>query len=751
MNSNKQFISIGELCLNNVDSIISPIYGWLLSKNKTIENYYIFCPNSDPLGRLLHYMYYRDKGLEFAPTVKKNNIITYLDSFCIGVITSELNCCLSRKKDFNKKNVIDIILNYEPLSKRVKEQEEKYQYLCNMIKEINTYFQSVKDDIEKLHNEGKEISKNIESYTSILARLKSNILHEYTSESTEYVFKTLDERIRKLKSKKKEISRSYSKQKRQKIIQYNRRIEDLIFQIRDRKQIRFLEILSKANKSIREEYFNIINEIEILRNKKSEIPNSVHKIRQSSLFEIKKHITSLGLDISFFESNIPIEKVGRYLDTYLNTFLQTENPNDVLLKSLQHIISIIEDINKNIYAYPNEILLGPFMLLLNFKCNSINDTINYFEGINKINPQILFNEQFQDLKSKKNLFPQSNFEKFCFAYYINSMQQSPIPPIAFTRYVNYSYKGKDIKYPDCGETAVRNTLNLFLYNRQAQNYNFEILEKCKYNVKKEIIAYYKKYSCVEDTTRQESHNDWARIIENINTDLSNENQVLFIEPKISPIVEMKAGASNFARAFCALFNHDNLNDILHELNELQIIKIGIDYCQFDLSEDDKSENGNKLVFNFDLVKVEIICNYRHFRVYIKNKNHDELSLSRSLMELSNIYGTYNAILSTSIELKKYSINEFHISSFVKSLSDAYLLFFILSTRTDWVSDFVSIVWYIIKNDTLCKTNNANYIIENIILSIPKINNYQIERYEIAEYLKNNNNSFSKELVYQLLN
>ena len=148
-----------------------------------------------------------------------------------------------------------------------------------------------------------------------------------------------------------------------------------------------------------------------------------------------------------------------------------------------------------------------FHILLNILCwkLNINDDLNkYYEGIIFIFNKLKIKITFENIEYDNNKL-QDSFEYKMFLLTGESY-----------KIINY-YESKvinDIKYPDCGETTMRNFINLLCFN----GFTFDIKKLDNLKPINQLIIYYKIFNNFEKQLDDKYYinEDYKNIIKNYN-------------------------------------------------------------------------------------------------------------------------------------------------------------------------------------------------------------------------------------------
>ena len=138
-----------------------------------------------------------------------------------------------------------------------------------------------------------------------------------------------------------------------------------------------------------------------------------------------------------------------------------------------------------------------------------------------------------------------------FSNFVYQFYQLQLPELVTFSSSSHSSLPKDQKYPDCGETAIRNFFNIYLYDATSHRFNPEKLELLqgklhsgrRVNISPSLIKFYKKNTDPSLSFSQELRDEWSEHV------ISALPGVSYVQPSNSgrPTVEIENGLQNFIR------------------------------------------------------------------------------------------------------------------------------------------------------------------------------------------------------------
>ncbi|MFZ9596001.1 MAG: ankyrin repeat domain-containing protein [Bdellovibrionia bacterium] len=228
--------------------------------------------------------------------------------------------------------------------------------------------------------------------------------------------------------------------------------------------------------------------------------------------------------------------------------------------------------------YPPHFLEQSLLAFFWKKSQSKHDFLELFSGMHQQNPRILSDpsviqahsaRQIQFLASRyqpqdlnRNLLAQnsasrarelfSDPEKMAFFLMEDQMQDRKLPSlISYETARHPSLKG--LTYADCGESSLRNFLNLVFYAPETGRFDPAAIAQQKKNelsFHPNLLKFYRKYPLPALSKSQESRDEWSELVS------SSQPGVKYLKPFSTPQCEMDSGIDNMMRLLENLVFYD---------------------------------------------------------------------------------------------------------------------------------------------------------------------------------------------------
>lgn len=176
----------------------------------------------------------------------------------------------------------------------------------------------------------------------------------------------------------------------------------------------------------------------------------------------------------------------------------------------------------------------------------------------------------------------------------------PIVQFSYVRWASYS------KFPDCGETALRNLFNQVLYNPASGLFDYQLLHELRDRwyplLSQKLIDFYVKYPHPEEVSEYNVSSDWIAVISNLNAGGLKTFEIRYHRKKQQE--NIASPLSNLLCAWSSLFGvdtpfTDSLENVVCHVNKLRGWALQIDYSGI------KQDGFGRLEFSDGKVRYEV--------------------------------------------------------------------------------------------------------------------------------------------------
>jgi hypothetical protein len=219
----------------------------------------------------------------------------------------------------------------------------------------------------------------------------------------------------------------------------------------------------------------------------------------------------------------------------------------------------------------------------------------------------------------------------------NTVHRPPVVPFSYVRWADYS------KFPDCGETAIRNLLNQMLYNPKTGAFDHELLTELQQQfyplMNPKVIDFYKRYPDPDKASDHAISKAWIDVVSGLNTGNAGGPTVRYRREKQQQNVAspLSNGLSVVSRLFGVQPpNEARLSEIVDHINQLRGWKVRVDTSRIKkdgfgivelLVDKVRYELQSYRPVHFGFVQVQALvldsaarCNYEVFRSLMRISN-----------------------------------------------------------------------------------------------------------------------------------
>ncbi|GAX27649.1 hypothetical protein FisN_13Hh259 [Fistulifera solaris] len=155
----------------------------------------------------------------------------------------------------------------------------------------------------------------------------------------------------------------------------------------------------------------------------------------------------------------------------------------------------------------------------------------------------------------------------------SALDRPPVIPFSYVTWAAYS------KFPDCGETALRNLMNQILFRADTQMFDADLLvelkEKYYPDISPRLIRFYQRNSCPRNATDQAISLEWINVASKLNTalNITRGPRIRYRREELEQ--NIASPLSNLMRVMNALFGIQPVNDmaqllqLINRINELR--------------------------------------------------------------------------------------------------------------------------------------------------------------------------------------
>ncbi|NOI88736.1 hypothetical protein [Vibrio sp. 99K-1] len=594
---------------------ISPLYGVLWCNNEVAEKYYRFLGEDHPLGQLSRSLFYRTDLVEFDVSNDVKNPFTWFSPTTIAHVMVFMTRHNFTDTDTDTDTLYQYIRDETDFHNSIEKQHllsSQIRQLCNIVQQQfeNTKIQLATEESELLACETilKDQKKRL---NQVLQKAENSVEHKNLNIQQSRAALT------KLKGRKKELIKGKSGERKLQLININNEIKILEKNL----NVDLTEAVHKAGltSSMQEAQVNIEN----ANLRKDEATLRASKLVDSFTENTLNKLNREGFEADFITQHLPFNKFHRYLPRRVQDYVNIHcAERDGLLSELynlcRQLISGMQTAENNHDVFH---LLNTSLWL---KCKGdFENLIVYMSQLRILHPA-LFNEKFID---------DTYFPDLCCEYYDREVHNRYFPPLCITKSCRPAPESK-VSFSDCGESSLRNFINILVKNQSTSSFDAEILKKSGLVIDPSVIEFYEQNPNLERIRNQDVHSQWAEITSSLNKCDSN---IKYLTPKKGAYCELAAGGKNMQRMLKALLGEEDLTSICKKISSVSGTEIYCDLSDFHPDRHDLEDFSN-------FIRLEFEGKYVFFWYFLKQHfrcsttdlfNEEENYILQTLTKLNN--------------------------------------------------------------------------------------------------------------------
>lgn len=623
---------------------LSPLNGFFWLNNELIEKYYNFGSGCLKYQTLLEELFYQTKQVEFDVTSDIKRIGFYLSEQLIGmliVIIIEARCTNKETTGTTlASKIYQTLINSSDYQKKINEYEIHHKNCIKLGNIVLDIYEKLTSDIAQIENNILKLEQALKN--EILENNKliqqAELCYEKPNE-----FKLIRDDIKAIKLRKKIALKQHDSLDKGNLISS---LNELISIGADSLTAKINTALISADlyQSYEERKANILK----LENSKQELSKKKLDCINSFIPLLIEESNQQGLPTKFVKNYLPFERYHRYVEEKTVCFMDRNNPQLELLEiSAQKLAITLQDLILDDSHWQKVVntLLGFLWLKLR---GSQQGLYQYISVLNEYRPEV-----FKNTISNEPLCSLSQ------GLFYNEVLGRFFPPLCITTTCTPK-RDSTITFSDCGESSLRNFINILIKNNDEFTLDSQYLEKSNLDIDARVIKFYKDNNSILDIKKIDTHNQWAKIVSKLN---EIDPSIKYLTPRNKSYCELAAGGQNMLKVIKILLGTDDIIKICEEVSITSNKTIECDLSQFSSDNDNIAdyENFIKITIN----KTYIFYWYflkQHFRCKTTDLNNEENKLkNNSLHEINNLFINKQIDFNSYRNIISFITKEMHIN------------------------------------------------------------------------------------------
>lgn len=623
---------------------LSPLNGFFWLNNELVEKYYNFGSGCLKYQVLLEELFYQTKQVEFDVTsdIKRNGF--YLSEQLIGmliVIIIEARC--TNKETIGTtlaSKIYQALINSSDYQTKINENAIHHKNCTKLGNIVLDIYEKVTVDITQIENNILKLEHELKN--EILANNKliqqAELCYEKPKE-----FKLIRDNIKAIKLRKKTALKQPDSLDKGSLISL---LNELIAKGAESLTAKINTALLSAGlyQTYEERNVNILN----LENIKEELSKKKLDGINEFIPLLIEESNKQGLDANFVKNYLPVERYHRYVEEKTVCFMDRNNPQLELLEiNAQKLSNTLQELILDDSHWQKVVntLLGFLWLKVR---GTQQGLYQYISVLKEYRPEV-----FQNTTSN---------EPFCslsHGLFYNEVLGRFFPPLCITTTCTPS-RDSTITFSDCGESSLRNFINILIKNNDEFILDSQYLEKANLDIDARVIKFYKDNNSILDIKKIDTHNQWAQIVSELN---KIDPSIKYLSPRNKSYCELAAGGRNMLKVVKILFGTDDIVKICEEISITSNKTIECDLSQFSSDNDNipDYENFIKITINKKYIFYWYFLK-QHFRCKTTDLNNDENKLkNNSLHEIHKLLVNKQIEFNAYRNIISFITKEMHIS------------------------------------------------------------------------------------------
>lgn len=690
---------------------LSPVQGFLWANNEICEKHYKFGGSSSAITKVIHHLFYRTRLVEFDVSKDVKNPCSYFSFRTIAEIIAfigELRAGRAGSGQDRINALFKLISEEKDFSRSLAERRgyfERYSRLCELVLQYCGSERSAIADKEKRCAALEVASRNM-----MAASNKIRQKAELAQGSDSAVARCRDE-IAKIKAEKAKVKL------RKELVAEERAAMAIALQA---SQAQHEEILRESidgaivEQGLSGEYDRLTKLIAEMSGETSHLKLQVEdKVRQFPQ-NVRSWLLAEGFDEAFVRDNCPVEKLHRYLEHRIQDTLELRDPE-------------LEALNLKLLSFCSAVVEG---CVEDASYKSIVNALNtflWFKGRKEQASLPLYIDYLKEIAPGYFKTPAADGNADVLVRYTTDLSFNEVggryfPPLCATT-TCIPAPDSEVFFSDCGESSLRNFINVLIKNQRTGELDASFLLNCKLDVDRRVVDFYAKNSRLDSVKSLRAHNEWAEIVSFLN---SKDKSIRYLSPNNGGYCELAAGGKNMLRVVKVLLGTDDIPQICEAVSAAANVSIRCDLSNFHPENPHIEDYENYIRITVDNSQ-EFYWYFlqQHFRCKTKDVlNQDELFKRTSLRGLCDAYSDSRICLESFCNLTSFFLKEMTASEAVdmargQGLTCPDTLFkFAFMSKLNSVDSMFDFCMYVLDEERFSASPHVLEMVNNILNSIP---------------------------------
>ncbi|OFB48851.1 hypothetical protein BA187_08970 [Serratia marcescens] len=554
---------------------LSPLYGVLWCNNELAEKYYRFLGADHPIGQVARALFYRTDLVEFDVSKEVKNPFTWFSPSTLARLVAFMSS--QRFTDNDIASLYQHVRDETDFHAAIEQQHRLSVQIRRLCDSVLQQFEDTKAQIAAAEREALSLGAHLKAQEKALNQILQQA--ENAAKAQPSRIPPLRTAIAALKAGKKALGKSAAENKEAQLLALNAEIAELEARVNAAQQ----EAVHQAG--LFPAWQNAQAAVEHARRQKDEATLRASMLAESFTESTVARLQTEGFSADFIALHLPFNKYHRYLPRRVQDYVGIHCADrDSLLAELHNLCRLLIAASRTA-GHDREVfhLLNASLWL---KCKgNFGKLTAYMQQLRELSGEL-----FGETATGETHFPDR-----CHDYYDREVYGRYFPPLCITKTCRPA-PDSDVSFSDCGESSLRNFINVLVKNQASTQLDAGILKRSGLAVDPRVIAFYEKNPRLETIRSQEVHNQWAEIASSLN---ARDSRIKYLTPGKDAYCELAAGGNNMQHMLQALLGEADIATICRRIASSSGIDIRCDLSEFHPERHDLEDFTNVVRLEFD--------------------------------------------------------------------------------------------------------------------------------------------------------
>lgn len=450
---------------------LSPLYGVLWCNNELAEKYYRFLGAEHPIGQVARALFYRTDLVEFDVSKEVKNPFTWFSPSTLARLVAFMSS--PRFTDNDISSLYQHVRDETDFHAAIGQQHRLSVQIRRLCDSVLQQFEDTKAQIAAAEREALSLGAHLKAQEKALNQILQQA--ENAVKAQQVPIQQCRAAIAALKAGKKTLGKSAAENKEAQLLALNAEITELEARLNAAQQ----EAMHQAG--LFPAWQNAQATVEHARQQKDEATLRASMLAENFTESTVARLQTEGFSADFIALHLPFNKYHRYLPRRVQDYVGIHCADrDSLLAELHNLCRLLIAASRTA-EHDREVfhLLNAALWL---KCKgNFGKLTAYMQQLRELSGEL-----FGETATGETHFPDR-----CHDYYDREVYGRYFPPLCITKTCRPA-PDSDVSFSDCGESSLRNFINVLVKNQASAQLDAGILKRSGLAVDPRVIAFYEK-------------------------------------------------------------------------------------------------------------------------------------------------------------------------------------------------------------------------------------------------------------------